>query len=77
VQLADGSIVVKDAGQLYDLEAPRDEDQPWPPEQDCTHCPGKAGPDGVHAFGCDLHGVRSRQPVFTATKDPDGTYRIE
>ena len=76
VRLADGSEIVRRGDEMDDLEGPRDPDRPWPPEQDCTHCPGQAGPQGKHAFGCDLHGVRSRQTVLNAVEDPDGKLRV-
>lgn len=52
---------------------PRPE-KPWPASEDCPGCPGRAGPENQHKFGCAVHGARQlRVPV---TQGPDGKFRV-
>jgi len=32
--------------------------KPWPESEDCPGCPGRAGPEYPHKFGCRLYGAR-------------------
>lgn len=74
VQLPDGSTIAEDAPSLWCTNWPRDPEKTWPYQEDCTHCPGKAGPDGPHKFGCALYGAR--QLRVSVVEDPNGRFRI-
>lgn len=76
VKLDDGAAATLDAGSLQCLNRPRDPDRSWPHQEDCTHCPGKAGPNGTHKFGCALYGARGSQVRLNAVQDPNGTFKV-
>lgn len=63
----------RDEDDAYGDPNPRSE-KPWSEAEDCPGCPGRAGPEHPHKFGCSVHGAR--QVTVPVTQDVDGKFWV-
>jgi hypothetical protein len=74
IKLPDGATITLSGDRLQATDGPRDPDKPWPPAEDCTHCPGRTGPHGQHKFGCAVGGAN--RVAINAKITEDGKLRV-